>query len=95
MKASSLVQACENPWATVRMAQLCSVMRQLPSSQALGVGQVAVLVEDGGERGHLLVEGEVRRAWAARRPRAVGGAARTARRPGWRPGRPGSRAARW
>ena len=31
MKASSLVHAWENPWATVRMAQLCSVMRQLPS----------------------------------------------------------------
>ena len=31
MKASSLVHACENPWATVRMAQLCSVIRQLPS----------------------------------------------------------------
>ncbi len=32
MNESSLEQACENPWATVRMAQLCSVMRQLPSS---------------------------------------------------------------
>ena len=31
MKANSLVQACEKPWATVRMAQLCSVIRQLPS----------------------------------------------------------------
>ena len=31
MNASSLEHACENPWATVRMAQLCSVIRQLPS----------------------------------------------------------------
>ena len=30
--------------------------------QALGLGQVAVLVEDGGQRGDLLVEGQVRRA---------------------------------
>ncbi len=59
MKASSLVQACENPWATVRMAQLCSVIRQLPSGEPLGLGQVAVLVQDGGQRGDLLVEGEV------------------------------------
>ena len=59
MKASSLVHACENPWATVRMAQLCSVMRQLPSGSRLRLGQVAVLVEDGGQRGDLLVEGEV------------------------------------
>ena len=31
MNESSLEQACENPWATVRMAQLCSVTSQLPS----------------------------------------------------------------
>ena len=61
MNASSLVHACEKPWATVRMAQLCSVMRQLPSGEPLRLGQVAVLVEDRGQRGDLLVEGEVRR----------------------------------
>ena len=33
-----------------------------PVLLARGVGQVAVLVEDGGERGHLLVEGEVGQA---------------------------------
>ena len=30
-EGESLEQAWEKPWATVRMAQLCSVMRQLPS----------------------------------------------------------------
>jgi hypothetical protein len=41
MKASSLVQACENPWATVRMAQLCSVMRQLQPDGSRGQGEGA------------------------------------------------------
>ena len=58
MKAISLEQACRNPLATDRMAQLCSVMRQPPSVELLHVGQVAVLVEDAGELGHLLVEGQ-------------------------------------
>ncbi len=59
MNESSLEHAWEKPCATVRMAQLCSTMSQLPSSCSVGIGQVAVLVQDGGERRHLLVEGEV------------------------------------
>ena len=93
MQASSLVHAWENPWATVRMAQLCSVMRQLPSREALRFRQIAVLVEDVGQCGDLFVEGEVG---------GLGTAGDTSLAPlfeelvdlGCRPVRPGTRGAR-
>ena len=79
MKAISLEHAWRKPVATDRMAQLCSVMRQPAVLEPLDVGQVAVLVEDAGQLGHLLVEGAAGQAGAVRRRGGGGAAARTGR----------------
>ena len=62
MKESSLEHAWENPWATVRMAQLCSVMRRLASRSF--DEQVAALATILDEDGYLAdAERQVDGSW--------------------------------